>query len=187
MRLSAYLGLLISSLFLTAPACAQAQASLPSLAGVDEIQVQPTRIGNRVSSERCGYTTHDVSDKILALLKSDGLPAFSILESQQLKPNHIRVELLPEVVTLLSPSNDCFSWVSLTVLSEAPVTLPPVQTPRNVTIVYWRGGLMISAPPTSHSKLLFDAASKLAAQFSRQYQLDQPPSFAPPKEPEIKR
>ncbi len=116
-----------------------------------------------------------VTADILKKLKEDQLPAFSVIEAPAPKMDLARIDLFPEIVTLQRQGLDCTSWISLTAQSKATVRVPPVETPRHVTINYWRGGLMVSSTQIGHARTVREALIKLAAQFSRQYRSDQPP------------
>ncbi len=156
-------------------ASAKAQGSAPAMLNVKELRVQHTRLGNNAASDLCGLSPSETMAHVLSKLKEDKLPAFSALESPSSQMGVARIDVVPEIVTLQKQGLDCTSWVSLAAQSRSTLRVPPVEVPRYVTVVYWRGGLMVSSPQVSHARAVRDALVKLATQFSRQYRNDQPP------------
>lgn len=154
---------------------ARAQGSAPSLMGVTEIQVQHARFGNTAASDGCGLSNSIASGHILEKLKEVQLPAFSVMDAPALKMGVARIDLMPEVVTMQKQGLDCTSWVALMAQSRVSTRIPPIETPRNVTVTYWRGGLMISSPQVSHPRAVREALYKLSLEFAKQYRADQPP------------
>lgn len=116
---------------------------------------------------------------VLKALQADNLPAFSVLNAPKRDPNVARIDIYPDVVTLQPREKECVSWVSITAQSREILQINPVATPRNMMSTYWHGGLMVGSSNTAHANTINDAFSKLGAQFSRQYRLDQPPEISP--------
>lgn len=154
-----------------------AQGSTPALSGVSEIQIQPGRMGNKPASDSCGLSSGEVAAQIQDFLKTHNLPVYSIMDTPEQIQGRARIELLPEVVTLNPQGIDCVSWVAMSAQSRASLVIPPVRTPRNVTVTYWRGGLMVSSTQISHPRAMKEALEKLSGQLARQYRLDQPPAL----------
>lgn len=160
-----------------APATARAEGSIPALADVAAIQVQPGRMGNKAASDTCGLSSGEVSAEILKALKELQLPATSIMETPSDTQGRLKIELYPDVVTINSQNVDCITWLSLSAQSRSTLVVPPSRLPRNVTISYWRGGMMISSTQISHQRMVKEGLDKLAGQLAKQYRLDQPPAL----------
>jgi len=162
---------------LLSPSSVWAQGSAPAMSDIEVIQVQPGRMGNKSASDACGLSSGEVSAQVLALLKKSQMPAYSLMETPQVTLGKLRVELYPEVMTLNPQGIDCISWVSFYLQSRSTLPVPPSRTPRNVTINYWRGGLMVSSTQISHPRVMKEALEKLTGQLAAQYRLDQPPAL----------
>jgi len=157
---------------------AQAQQVAPALFNVQEIQVQHGRIGSAVASANCGVSTGEIAAMVLAALKVENLPVFSVLNAPPLRPSVARVDAFPDVITLQPREKECISWVALSVQSKEPLQIDPIKTPRNLITTYWTGGLMVGSSALNHANTIKDAYLKLAEQFGRQYRLDQPPDVS---------
>lgn len=153
---------------------AAAQA-VPAMSGVQEVQVQHARVGNSAATGACGTSSGEIAADVLKVLKGDNIPAFSVIDAPPPRMGVARIDLIPEIITLQQQGLTCTSWISLFAQSRGSIRVPPVETPRNITALYWRGGLMISTTQAGHPRALTEAFGKLALQFSRQYRMDQPP------------
>ena len=159
------------------PVSGWAQGASPAMADIEGIQVQPGRMGNKSASDNCGLSSGEIAAQVLALLKGSQLPVYSLMETPQAMSGKIRIELHPEIMTLNPQGVDCISWVSLYAQSRSTLIVPPSRTPRNVTVNYWRGGLLVSSTQISHPRAMKEALEKLTGQMVRQYRLDQPPAL----------
>jgi hypothetical protein len=162
-------------LFLCIPLTAQAQTSAPALFDVQEIIVQYTHFGDPKTADACGLVREDLAKIIGKIMQDNGVPAFSVVEAKPPEIDVARIDLVPEIYTFSGNGLDCTSWVSLTAKSEGNVHVPPVDAPRNVTVIYWRQGLMLSSSQALHARVVGEAMQKLAGQFAQKYRLDQPP------------
>jgi hypothetical protein len=88
-----------------------------------------------------------------------------------------RIELVPEIASVSTQELDCTSWISLTAQNQTNVHIPPVDTLRNVTVVYWKQGSMVTSGQALHHALIGDLLKKMADQFAQQYHIDQPPEI----------
>lgn len=149
---------------------------IPSLTGVQGIVVHHARMGNDVISGKCNLSSRLLSEKIVQALKANGLPGLSVVGTPPNKDSALTVELLPDVVSLQPRDNVCVSWVSFSVQTRNAIQLAENQYPRDVFLLYWKGGSMISSLPTTHQKEVDELIDKLATQFANQFFLDQPPA-----------
>lgn len=180
------IGLTLGLSSLAVASAASAQGTLPAMSGVTEIILQPARVANREHAEKCGLSDTLIADTLLKLLKADALPVYTLMDRQERDPRIARIDLLPEISTLLLHNVDCVTFVTLSAQSKQPMRIPPIERARNVQTVYWRNGVMFNSTQISHAEITGNALQKLAAQFSRQYRLDQPPKlpdFAAPTSP----
>jgi hypothetical protein len=155
----------------------------PSLFSVGEFQIQHGRIANQRASAICGTSTGEVAKMVSSAFRTDGIPSFPVIGAPDPKPDVERVDVYPDVVTLQPRDNECVSWVSLTVQSRGALTISPVQTPRDLNVVYWTAGMMVGSSVNSHPATLNDAFQKLSSLLSRQYRADQPPAVRDPIPP----
>jgi|GEM_PF-1727237 len=151
------------------------EGAAPALSGVEEILVQSVRAGGNAAGKTCGVNEDVLTKKLVKSLKSFNTPAVSVIDAKPSKIGVARVEVIPEVMTSGSQGIECTSWVSFSVQTYQTLRVPPVETPRNVIVTYWRGGLMVTSVTMSHLQVLSDAFDRLAEQFGKQYRLDQPP------------
>jgi hypothetical protein len=153
-----------------------AQGAASSMYNVKEIIVQYTRFTNPKSSEECGLTREDLAALLKRSLQgADGVPAIPSSEANPPMLGVARIDLVPEISSFHNEELDCTSWVSLTAQSLSNVTVPPVDVLRNVKIVYWNQGLLVTSNQSVHAKLIEDTLEKMARQFVKQYHIDQPP------------
>ncbi len=167
--------LAISLLLVLTPSFAQAQGAAPAMFGVEEVVVQVPHFGNDRSADQCGLDTGPLSDVIEKALQDKTVPAVSVTEAKPSVIGVARVNLVSDIFSFNSQGLDCTSWISLTAESRNSVRIPPVDTSRNVTITYWREGIMLASNQTTHERVVEEAFRKLAANFARQFKLDQPP------------
>jgi hypothetical protein len=157
------------------PSFACAQGAAPAMFGVEEVIVQIPHFGNDKTADECGLDPSELSDILEQTLQQNNVPAVSVAEAKPSVIGIARINLLPDVFSFNSQGLDCTSWVSLAAESRNSVRIPPVDTSRNVTISYWREGIMLASSQTTHERTVGEALRKLARQFATQYKLDQPP------------
>ncbi|MDD5587197.1 MAG: hypothetical protein PHY92_09660 [Alphaproteobacteria bacterium] len=168
-------GILALASFLTAANGYAYEGAAPALSNVKEMVVQGLRISDTAANKNCGITAETLSKALLKSLKNYGLPAFSLIEAKPSMMGVARIELFPEVVSANTEGIVCTSWVSVSAQTQNTLPLPPIETPRNVIVTYWRGGVLVSSVESTHGKVLADAFEKLARQLSIQFNRDQPP------------
>jgi len=177
MKIGLMVAVLALSFGFAKTATADDDYSMPAMSGIKEIVVQSARIADAKSSGECGISIGALDESFLKSMKSFSIPALSSLEAGPQKNNIARLDILPEIVTAKDPGRDCTSWISLTAQSRNSIIVPPIQAKRNVTIVFWRGGLMVNSGNGVHQQALIDAFDKLSNAFSSQYKNDQPPAL----------
>ncbi len=153
----------------------------PAMSGVGEMLIQAPRLGGTSSTANtsaCAVGRGEVEASLYKILKNYGLPVVQAMKAMPQRLDVARVNVLPEIVTAASQdTSECSAWVSLTIQTDSTVTVPPITTPRNVIVTYWRGGLLVSGSATANSRAVVDALDKLARQLVQQYKLDQPPKL----------
>jgi hypothetical protein len=147
------------------------------MAYVQEIVVQPPRLGNKTDSIKCGIHEDEIPGMILPSLKGTALPAFALIDAPAISQDKARIYLLPEVTTMEVMGRACVSYISLIATSQASLPIPPVEIPRNVTVTYWQAGVMLNSSAPSHKRTLETGFEKLATYFSRDYRLAQTPDL----------
>lgn len=171
--------------FLSALLCNETLAStqpeaagvVPSLFGINNFMIHQARLANDVASANCGVSSRTASETTLASLKTASLNVVSATEIHKLDENSTTVTVLPEVVTMQPQEKSCLSWVSLSVQTRNVVNLPPRKDSRDVKLVYWQGGLLVSTSPHAHQRGVNEALFKLSNLLSTQYFRDQPPKL----------
>jgi len=158
------------------PSSANAQAA-PSMFGVQEIVVQYAHFTNPKDADACGLVREDLAAVLNKSLQIDSIPATAASEAKPQMLGVARIELVPEIAPVNSQSLDCTSWISLTAQSQGGLHIPPIETPRSVTVVYWHQGLMVSSGQSTHAHAVEEALERMAHAFAKQYRIDQPPEI----------
>jgi len=175
MSVNSALKFLTAFLFMLMPACVFAQGgSAPAMFDVREVVIQFTSFGDPETANSCGLSREELASMLNKTLQDNGVPAIPVTEANPPVIGTARIELLPEIFSFNSQGLDCTSWVSLTAQSRNSLHIPPVNISRNVTVTYWRQGLLLSSSQATHEHIVSDALQKLTLQFARQYRLDQP-------------
>lgn len=159
----------------TAPSYASSEKSLPGFAYVNELLIQPPHLGNKSESKTCGISPNIITDIVLKKLKHNALPATSLLDAKNAKPEDVRVFIVPEVTTMDIQNFACVSYVSLTAKSQATLIIPPIKYPRNITVQYWSAGVMVSSSRAGHARSIETGFESLAQALAKTYRLAQPP------------
>ncbi len=160
---------------LTGPA--SAQDSMMGLAFIKEIILQPPRLGHPADSKKCDISENDIPTFILPKLEGDSLPVFSLLDAPVPNKKNARIYLVPEIITMEVKRTACVSYMSMTATSKETLNIPPIKVPRNVTVTYWKGGLMLHSSAAGHKRVVQRGFEKLSELFSRDYRLAQPPDL----------
>ncbi len=168
--LAAFLAALTPSL-----AAAETQGTAPGMFDVREVVVQYANFGDPKSADACGLGREEIAARLVKAMTENGVPATLVANAKPPSIGVARIEAITEITTFNNQGLDCTSWVSLAVQSRASVHIPPVEVSRNVTIMYWRDGLMLASSQSTHSRTVEEALDKLAKKFAQQYRLDQPP------------
>jgi len=167
------------------PAPVRAQ-SAPALSGVTEIVVQPTRFTNPEAAQSCGLSSSAITNDLAKFAKEYGAPASNVAEAKPALIGAARVELASEITTLLTQDAECLSFVSAWAQTRNTMAIAPIKAARNVTILYWKNGLLVKSTEPGHARLIKDVLDKLARSFAEQYKVDQPADLsglvAPPEE-----
>lgn len=153
----------------------------PAMSGVGEMMLQTPHLGGSsatANTSACAVGRGEIETSLYKILKNYGLPVVQAMKAMPQRLDVARVNVLPEIVTAASQdTSECSAWVSLTIQTDSTVTVPPIATPRNIIVTYWRGGLLVSGNATANSRAVIDALDKLARQLVQQYKLDQPPKL----------
>jgi hypothetical protein len=169
----------ILSFFVASPARAEeASKSLPALAMLDELLIQPPQLGNKTDSRVCNLSSNDIADIVAKKLKLGGLPVISLIDAKPPKPGAVRVFVTPEVTTMDIQNVACVSYVGLTIKSQETLLIFPVKYPRYVTVNYWGAGIMVNSSRAGHMSAVEDGFDKLSKYLARQFRQDQPPKMS---------
>lgn len=153
------------------------QNSVMGMAFVQEIVVQSPRFGNIAESKGCGLDERDISDFVFHKMKLDGLPVHSLLDAPPIDPQKARIYILPEVTTMEIKDVACMSYVALSARATASVVVDPIPVPRNVTLSFWNGGVMVNSSNAGHKRMTEGGLERLSERFSRDFRLAQPPTL----------
>ncbi|MER2520197.1 MAG: hypothetical protein ABTQ34_05860 [Bdellovibrionales bacterium] len=152
-----------------------AQGAAPSLYGIKEIIVQAAQINNAQAAEACGITRADITEALLSVLRSANVPAMDVNEAPPSIVEIPRINLRPEVaLTNNGQGLDCTSWLSLNAESKNNLIIPPITIPKNVQIIYWREGAIVTSTQSAHGQIINDVIRKMAGNFAKQYIASQP-------------
>ncbi len=177
MKKSAYF-LFLTLLYLPfAPQEAQAQGSAPELYNVGEVIINYVKFEDTKASDYCRLEREQIAAVFKKGFLESGVPATAVVDARPPMVGVARIQLLTEISTHVDENMNCVSWISLSAENRATVVIPPVNAPRNVTVVYWRHHMKAVSGQSLHPKKVEDALLKVIDQFSRQYRLDQPPSL----------
>lgn len=174
-RAFAIIGLVLAGCWFTLPPVLASEGSAPALSNIQELVVQNIRFGNNTGKSICGVRDDVLLARVVQDLKSYNLPAFSVMEAKPIKIGVARVEIVPEILSTNSQGIECTSWVSLTAQSNNTLRIPPIETPRNIIVTYWRANILVSSSENAHPQVLNDAFDKLTRKFAQQFRMDQPP------------
>lgn len=176
----------ILSFFVTSPArTEEASKSLPSLAMITELLIQPPQLGNKTDSRVCNLSSNDIADIITKKLKLGGLPVTSLIDAKPPELGAVRVFVTPEVTTMDLQNVACVSYVSLTIKSQETLLIPPIKYPRYVTVNYWGAGIMVNSSRAGHMNAVEDGFDKLSKYLARQFRQDQPPKISLEEDKEL--
>jgi hypothetical protein len=157
------------------PFRAHAQGAAPEMFGVNEIVIENARFDDPSASGSCGLSRDDVAVVLNKIFAGSGVPVVGVIDARPIAAGVARIELIPEISSYMDESLGCVSWLSLSAESHSRVTIPPVNTLRTETIVYWRQHVKVASGQTVHAQKVDELMQEMAKQFIRQYQLDQPP------------
>lgn len=168
---------LFSLLLLFLPSSAYAQGAAPAMTGVQEVIVQYTHFAIPKNSGLCGLEREAIAETLNKSMTFNMVPAFPVASAKPPMMGTARIELVPEIHTVATQTLDCTSWVSLTAQTQSNVHIAPVDVLRNVKIVYWQQGALVSSSQSMHAGQVAELLTKMAQQFAQQYRMDQPPSL----------
>jgi hypothetical protein len=172
-----FAGILLALGLYASPSAAETATavSAPAFSGVKEIIVDSVHMSLTANGTGCALARGEVDTALLKMLKNAGLPVFSPVDAKPPMLGVGRIDLIPEIVSISSQGTECASWVALSAQTHSTVRVPPIETPRNVVVAYWQGGLLIDSSATNQPRAIMEALEKLSVQLAQQYRLDQPP------------
>lgn len=153
---------------------ARAQGAAPELFNVGEVIINYVKFEDPKASDSCGLSREQVASIFQKAFFESGVPVMSVVDAKPPMVGVARIQLLPEISTHIDENMNCVSWVSMSAESRANVVIPPVTSPRNVTVVYWRQHTKAVSGQSLHPRKVSDALNKMADQFAQQYRVDQP-------------
>jgi hypothetical protein len=154
---------------------AVAQGAAPEMFGVREIVIELANLDDPKTAETCGLSRDNIAKALALAFSGTGVPAIAAADAKPPSLGVARITLIPEVYTYTSDSLDCISWVSLTAQNHVNAVIPPVSTLRSLTILYWQQHTRVVTGESLHQQRVSDVLQRMAAEFARQYTLDQPP------------
>ncbi|MDE1901348.1 MAG: hypothetical protein KGI37_06875 [Alphaproteobacteria bacterium] len=157
------------------PAAAHAQGAAPGLYAVGDIILEPARFPDPKAANSCGLSNDGIVDALTKAFAGTQIPVTVAAIARPPQMGVARIDLIPEIYTHVGDSLNCVSFVSLSAESPANVTIPPVATPRGITALYWQQSTMVASDQTNHAQTVNDVLQKMAAQFTQEYRVAQPP------------
>ena len=157
---------------------AHAQGAAPEMFGVREIVINFAHFDDAEASDACGLSRDQVAGVLTKALAGTGVPVISIVDAKPMATGVARINLIPEISTHSDENLGCVSWVSLSAESHARLSIPPVNTLRGVTVLYWRQHTVVSSGQSIHEQRIDEVLQKMAGMFAQQYKLDQPPEIS---------
>lgn len=168
--------LFVSLLCLT-PTVVRAQSAAPEMFGVREVVIQFTHFDDPKAADACGLSREQIASVLSKALAGTTVPAIDAIEAKPPMMGVARIDLVPEISSHVDENMDCISWISLSAQNRVNVVIPPINTQRTVTAVYWRQHVKLATGQSLHPQKVGELLQKMAAQFAQQYRLDQPPSL----------
>jgi hypothetical protein len=166
------LGIMFLVSVVLCPGPALAAGAAQALYGVKEVVVHAVHFADPTSSNDCGLS----GDDILAALKQDlqavNIPFKTEADAKTEGPGIARVNLIPEAVTI-NEGLECRTWASISVETDNKLDISPVDMLRNVKVIYWHQGSLITGPQAVHQKSLLEIYKKMVAALAKQYADDQ--------------
>jgi hypothetical protein len=168
---------LLSSLVYSslAPISAHAQGAAPEMFGVSEVIIEYARFDDPKTANGCGLSREEIASALVESFAGTTVPTVAAVEARPPVMGIARIQLIPEISTYMNENFDCISWVSLSAESHANTVIPPINTLRSITAIYWRQHAKVASGQSNHSQQVKALLKKLADQFAQQYRLDQPP------------
>jgi hypothetical protein len=144
--------------------------------GVGEVVVESAHFDDAKAADTCGVTRDLVTSAVAKALADTSVPAVAIADVKPPAQGVARIQLIPEIYTHADDNLDCVSYIALTAENHVTTVIPPVATPRSVTVLYWRQHASTVSGQTSHASAITRLLQNMTAQFAQQYKLDQPPT-----------
>jgi len=160
------------------PSLVLAQGAAPELYGVREVVVDYARFDNPKASDSCGLSREMVSSILSKSFSGTSFPAVMSIEAKPPVLGVARIQLIPQISTYTNDSLDCISWISLTAENKANIVVPPVQTARNLRVIYWQSRMLASSGRTTHEQKVIDALKSMADDLIQRYRVAQPPEIS---------
>jgi hypothetical protein len=159
---------------LAAPSGAPAQGAAPALYGVHDIILHNTHFLYPQAADSCALLADNLAATIDGVMLDLKVPVTLASVAKPPQFGTSRIELMPEVATMNSEGLDCTSWVSLSAQSQTNVKIMPVETLRNVTVIYWHKGVLVNSGQSGHAAIVDGVLKKFAVQFAQDYKAAQP-------------
>lgn len=159
------------------PVGARAQNAAPELFGVKEVVIEYVHFDDPEAADTCGLSRDQVVSALTKAFASTTVPAVPVAEARPTISGIARIQLVPEISSHVDESLGCVSWISLSAESHAKLSIPPINTLRGLTVIYWRQHVKVASGQSIHEQRVTEALQKMAAMFAQQYRLDQPPDI----------
>lgn len=169
-------GVLVFAFLAFTPCMAQAAGAAASLFGVKGVVVQSVVFSNKKIADACNLNSDSLMQVVKKSLQTNGVPAVTAAEVNldTITPAHI--DLLPEVTSMDNQGFDCTSWISLSAQTNSNVIVPPIDTLRNVVVLYWHDGSLVETSQVLHERTLEDSLQKMTMRLADKFKADQPPT-----------
>jgi len=160
------------------PSIARADSAAPEMFGVREVIINNASVPDVKAADACGGISREtMTETLVKAFEGTSVPAISYLDAKPPSLGVARIELNSEVYTRTNEDLECVSWISITATSHANLVVPPVNTLRSVTILYWHQRAMVASGQSIHPHVVKDLLQRMATEFAQQYRLDQPPEL----------
>lgn len=153
----------------------------PGLYGLREILIQyPVFMDPRASNE-CGLNREPLITVVQRNLQDPNLEI--MIQNETHERHAVRAELTYEIYTARQDQN-CFSFVNMYFTDRASIILPPVKSPRALTVTYWQKAMLARSPVDRHQTSVGDALAAMGRSFLRDVKLAEPATYTEQKKPQ---
>lgn len=153
----------------------------PSLYGLREILIQYPVFMDPRSSNECGLNREPLITVVQRNLQD---PNLEIMMQNETHERHaVRAELTYEIYTARQ-DQICFSFVNMYFTDRASIMLPPVKSPRALTVTYWQKAMLARSPVDRHQTSVGDALAAMSRSFLRDVKLAEPATYSEQRRPQ---